>query len=447
MRNERPQDRACDDGSCVDAPVAPWHDCPTVPSGTAGRRDAWWFFFGALVVYALTSPGATAYDQYARFAKVLLEGSLSLPERPPHLEMAEYQGRAYFTNPPSPALAMLPVVWLAQFEPLHAWLVKLQGGWELPLGLMQTAVSIFLAALNVALARVGLGRLPLSRRGANWGAALFGFGTIHWYHSTIGSVWYFAHVTHALGMWLCIIEWFGKARPLLLGLWLAVAFWSRMETIVAVPFVLIARPECWTYPRTDELIPRLRWSWLFALATPLVAVLALNSLYNYVRFETIENWGYRMLIEKPEVAPMYPHGLLSIKYWPGHVHVLFKAKPIFSSEFPWVLPSVGGTAIYWTTPAFIYAFRAPLDRLTAACWVGIALFMSLLIQHCGTGMTQLGYRFALDFYPLLTILTIRGMDSREKPIRWWHVTLILISIVINAWSVWVLNILQIQKLW
>ena len=129
------------------------------------------------------------------------------------------------------------------------------------------------------------------------------------------------------------------------------------------------------------------------------------------------------------------------------MHVFFNAWPIFQKEFPWVLPSVGGTAIWWTTPAFIYAFRAPLDRLTAACWIGILLFLTLLFQHCGTGMTQLGYRFALDFYPLLILLTIRGMDSREKPIRWWHIGIILVSIFINGWSVWVLNILSIQKLW
>jgi hypothetical protein len=79
--------------------------------------------------------------------------------------------------------------------------------------------------------------------------------------------------------------------------------------------------------------------------------------------------------------------------------------------------------------------------------VGIALFMALLIQHCGTGMTQLGYRFALDFYPLLVLLTLRGMDSPERPLRWWHVALIVLSVVVNAWSVWVLNLLSMQKLW
>ena len=58
--------------------------------------------------------------------------------------------------------------------------------------------------------------------------------------------------------------------------------------------------------------------------------------------------------------------------------------------------------------------------------------------------TQLGYRFAMDFYPLLILLTIRGMD---RPIRWWHESLIAICIFMNAWYVWVLNILHVERLW
>jgi len=59
-------------------------------------------------------------------------------------------------------------------------------------------------------------------------------------------------------------------------------------------------------------------------------------------------------------------------------------------------------------------------------------------------MTQLGYRFAMDFYPLLVLLTIRGMD---RPIRRWHEILIAACIILNAWYVYVLNILHVERLW
>ena len=467
-------------------------------------------FIAALAIYTLTSPGPTAYDQYGLFADRLLHGSLSLPQRPPHLEMAEYEGRAYFTNPPTPSLIMLPFLAIAEREPFRTFFVKRNGGWNFPFGGFQTGLSLIMGALAVALARIGLGRVPqpfsrreraerdriaaagpawaepggsfglaqpfgaaapaggepsfassatleptlgadapparrrLSHRAANWGAILFGFGSIYWYHATIGSVWYVAQIVQVAMMWLLVIEWLGKARPALLGLWIAAAFWCRMETMLASPFVLVTLTDRWLAPRVDQVLPRIRWRWLFAFAAPIVTVIALEFLYNYVRYGTIENYGYRMLIEKPEVAPMYPYGLLSWRYWPGHYHVLFKAKPIFMSTFPYVAPSVGGGAIWSTTPAFIYAFRAPLDRLTAACWLGIVLFLAILFQHCGTGMTQLGYRFAMDFYPLLVVLTMRGMD---RPLRRWHVAFVVACVVINAWYVYVLNILVVQRLW
>ena len=432
-------------GAGVRPPAAgarPWQGRGRGPTA-AGGRDAVALFVAALAVYFATCPDATPYDQYARLAEAVLHGTLSLPVRPPHLEMAEYQGRAYFTNPPGPALLLVPLVWLAQLRPVAAWLATFNDGWPLPLGHVQTALSLLLGAANVACARVALGRIPLTRPAANWGAVLFGFGSIHWYHATIGSVWYLAQIVHAAAMWLLMVELLGRARPVLLGAALALAFWCRLETAVAVPFVLVACPERWLHPMTDELVPRPRWRWLVAFAAPLVLVLVLNSAYNWVRFGVLGNAAYEVLIAKGRGDPLFPMGHLHWSYWERHVHVLFKALPIFLEEFPWVVPSVGGTAIWITTPAFVYALRAPWDRLTGACWLGIALFMGVLLMHGGTGMTQFGYRFALDFYPLLVILTLRGMD---RPIRWWHAALIAVSVAVNAWGVFVLNILSIQRL-
>jgi hypothetical protein len=410
-----------------------------------GARDSTIFFFATLAIYYLTCPDATAYDQYAKLAEALLKGSLSLPQRPPHLEMAEWQGRAYFTNPPAPALLLVPLVWLAQIKPIADFLATFNNGWPFPVGHIQTGLSLLLGAANVAFARIALGRVPVSRRAANWGAVLFGFGSIHWYHATIGSVWYIAQILHATAMWLLLVEFFGRARPALLGLCLAVAFWCRLETAVAVPFLLIACPERWLHPMTDELIPRLKWRWLFAFAAPLVGVLVLNSAYNYARFGVFGNAAYEVLIAKGQGDPLFAQGHLHWSYWDRHIHVLFKAWPIFLEEFPWVAPSLGGTAIWITTPAWIWAFAAPWDRLTASMWLGITLFMGVLLMHGGTGMTQFGYRFALDFYPMLTVLTMRGMDRPR--IRWWHLILLLLSVLVNAWAVMVLNILNIQRLW
>ncbi len=332
-------------------------------------------------------------------------------------------------------------MWIAEREPIRSWLLQWNGGFELPFGWFQAGLSILLGALSVGLARLALGRVPVRRRAANWGAVLFGFGSIYWYHATIGSVWYLAQTTHGFFLWLVVLEWLGRARGVLLGLGLAAAFWCRMETIVAVPFVLVARPDRWLYPVTHEIIPRPRLGWLVAFAAPLVGILALNAGYNWIRFGVFGNEAYELLAKR---AAGYGEGLFNLNYWPAHVHMLFRQPPIYSATYPWIIPAVSGLSIWYTTPAFIYALRAPLDRLTAGCWAGILLFLGVLFQFGGTGMTQFGYRFALDFYPLLTLLTIRGMD---RPLRWWHAALILLSVAANAWGVWVLSFLEIGRLY
>ena len=403
-------------------------------------RDALWFFLAALATYAVTCPGATGYDQYALLARALLHGSLSLPERPPALEMAEWHGRAYFTNPPTPALLLVPIVWISEHEPFRSWLLKWNGGFELPLGFLQTCLSLVLGAASVGLTRRALARIPVSRRAANWGAVLFGFGSIHWYHATIGSVWYIAEIVHGTAMWLVVLEWLGRARPALLGLGLAAAFWCRMETVVAVPFVLVARPDRWLATVPGRSLPRLRLGWLAAFAAPVAAVLALNAGYNWIRFGVFGNQAYELVLKN---AAGFGDSLFNFGNWRSHVYMLFRQPPVYQATYPWVIPAISGLSIWYTTPAFIYALRAPLDRLTAACWIGILLFVAVLFQFGGTGMSQLGYRFALDFYPLLTVLTMRGMD---RPVRWWHIALILFGVVANAWGVWVLSFLEIGRL-
>ena len=80
-----------------------------------------------------------------------------------------------------------------------------------------------------------------------------------------------------------------------------------------------------------------------------------------------------------------PGGTGTAAIW-ARVRVNHSSPPIILGRaFPWILPSVGGLAIWATTPAFIYALRAPWDRWTLACWAGILLFVCILFQFGGTG--------------------------------------------------------------
>ena len=43
-----------------------------------------------------------------------------------------------------------------------------------------------------------------------------------------------------------------------------------------------------------------------------------------------------------------------------------------------MIPAISGLSIWYTTPAFLYALKAPWDRWTLACWTGILLFILIL---------------------------------------------------------------------
>ena len=56
----------------------------------------------------------------------------------------------------------------------------------------------------------------------------------------------------------------------------------------------------------------------------------------------------------------------------------------------------------------------------------------MLFTFAGTGFSQFGYRFALDFMPFLFLLTIKAMGN---DLKWHHKSLIGASIVANLWGV------------
>jgi hypothetical protein len=74
-----------------------------------------------------------------------------------------------------------------------------------------------------------------------------------------------------------------------------------------------------------------------------------------------------------------------------------------------------GIAIWFTTPAFIFALRSKLrDAVTWSAWIA-----------------SFGYRYAMDFYPYLFVLAIRGMGYK---LRWYHKLLIVLGIIVNLWG-------------
>jgi len=362
-------------------------------------------FLFVFFVYLLSSPGPTPYDYFTRLAFAFLHKRLYLLQNPPWLsELVPVKGKYYVVSPPMPAVLLLPFV--AIFGPNFS----------------QTLFSILIGSLNVLLTFSLLEKLGVGERIKFWLSLLFAFGTNHWYLASVGSSWYLAHICAVFFLLLALNETFGKKRPFLIGLFVGAAYWSHLPTILSLSFFL---------PFLSKKRPT-----AIKFFLGIAVFLLLNFAYNFVRFGTIFDIGYR-LIPGLLQEPWYSKGVFHPSYIGRNLRLLLFKTPIFQSKPPFLLPSWYGMSLFLTTPAFLLIFKADwCEKLVQLAWLATLLILFPLLLYGGEGWTQFGYRRAMDFTPFLLILTAKGIG---KEIRWYHKSLIILSILVNLWGVLWIN--------
>jgi hypothetical protein len=381
----------------------------------------------AFLIYWLCGDGYTYYDYYVRLSDAFLHGRLYLLDNPSWLNelIPNPNGVGYYVvYPPLPAVLMIPFVAI----------------WGT--GLNQTIFGLFFAAATVPLAYLVARDIikkmaphaQISRKTYSWFAVLFGFGTLFWYLSSIGSVWLIAQVLATFFLFWALHEFLTKNRPLLVGLLVGAAFWCRLPTALSIFFFALL--AVWQQPQPD-LKGKIKSAlpYLLKLAAGMSVFVVLNFAYNYARFGTIQDVGYYMI---PGILdePWFNEGFFNFSYIIDNLIPFLTGLPNFTASAPYVQFPMTGLAIWFTTPAFIFALKSKLkDSTTIAAWIAI-ISIGLIIFTKGLSGWGFGYRYAMDFYPLLFLLTVRGMGAELK---WYHKLLIILSVVVNLVGVVAIN--------
>lgn len=377
------------------------------------RLDALLLGLLALGAYWLSNDGNFMFFNYhLHLAVSFLAGRLHIPNPPSWLtEFAFADGKAYVYFDPFPAVFLLPLA--------AVW----------GLGVNLAKVSIVVGACNVALMRIAVGSLGVSRATANWCALLFGLGTVHFYASWYGNTWMLAHLLAVAALTLAWIEGLGAANPYLLGLFCAMAATSRSPAALGTPvFLVIAlyrRPQ----PAT-----------LVKFAVPLVATGLLLGLYNFARFGDLLNNGY-LLANQALLNP--EHGSFSWRYIQKNVYQYFLRVPELSGQWPYLILTDHGLSLLATTPAVLLLFRRgwSLRAPDAKLYGRLALFacamtFALYLCYFWDGWRQFGSRYTLDFTPFLIVALALRNDDRPGLWRWPLPALVLLSIAVNVWGTW-----------
>lgn len=388
--------------------------------GTRARRLVWALaiYSGVtLVLLACAAPSLlsshTQYNHFALLAEAWLEGRLDLGAAPPAYaggnDFARYGGKWFVVFPPFPSLLLLPLVALsgdAQSVCDGRFFLLLAG----------------LAPAGLFLVLEKLRRSKESRRSEAENVALgllFCFGSVYFFSSVQGTVWYAAHVVAALLTVLYLLFALRAERPLLAGACLGLAFATRAPLLLAGALFVVeaVRAARLAQPRGPGALQRydvrrlaggLTW-----FAAPVLVVLGLTLWHNAARFGDPFEFGYRYL-SVAWAERIAKWGLFDYHYLARNLGVVLSSLPWFPAGGGPLQINGHGLALWLTTPMYLWLLFArrwsPLAR-SLLLVAGLVALPALFYQN--TGWIQFGYRFSNDYAPLLfAALAVAGPPLR-----------------------------------
>ena len=322
----------------------------------------------------------------------------------------------YVSFPPFPAVLMTPfvAVWGLSFND-----VLFNGLWA---GLNPMLLFLLLRHLRAR---------GLSRRTEVddlWLTAMFGVGTVYYFCSVVGQVWFTAQivaVTLSIGyLWAAL----GAQRPMLAGLFVALGFATRPPWLVIPLFICEAVRSVggWGALRTGAawralVKPMLRFSLPIAVVGIILCVL------NAARFGSPFEFGHKFLAVQWQER-MFRFGLFNYHFLSRNLAAALILLPRLMTHYPYVKISQHGMSMLVTSPTLAYSVlpQAP-NPLRRALWLTLlATALPSLLYH-SSGFVQLGYRYSLDY--LIYFLVLLAISSR--PLTKLFKGLVLWSFIVN----------------
>lgn len=324
---------------------------------------------------------------------------------------ARYRWHVVF--PPLPAVLILPVVAVFGLGTLDALF------WAIFAGLAPALMFLALRFLRES------GKSPRSERDDLLVTGLFGVGSVYYFVSVQGTVWFAAHVVATGLIWLYLNFAFGARRPFAAGTALGFAFLCRPATLLLFPFFALEAVVT-SRPRDRAGLARA----LGRFALPLALLVGAAMWHNAARFGDPFEFGYRFLQIRWR-SRIETWGLFDLHYLPRNLTVFFLSLPWLVDTSPFIRVSRHGLALWFTTPNLLWSlWPKRLDATIVALWVAVLPTAICTLLYQNTGWVQFGYRFSLDYLPLLFTLVV--LSRRRFGAAFWACA--LFAVLVNTFG-------------
>ena len=322
-------------------------------------------------------------QQYVYLADSFLHGQLNFRHMPGQWhDTALYDGQHYWPLGPLPAVFLIPFLLLFQslgiefYQAYVAIPLALGTGWRI-----------------VSMARsVGRGDCD-----AIWLALAFCAASSFLSVSVITMSWSFAHIVAVFLLFWAIHEWCARRRWCVIGLLVGLVAATRVSAGLNMIFFLAAAG----FLEKDQRIRKLVYLSI-GFAVPLFFL----GIYNFARFDSVIEGGY-------SYQPAAP-GDFPTTSWANvlpHLGIFLFGLPDFSNHFPYVITNPAGMSVLLISPWLLCLRRLDFDRTTQLALANCAVVLVVILAWRSSGQIQVGYRFILDFLPMLLFLIARTNDG------------------------------------
>lgn len=359
-------------------------------------------------------------DLFSRLAQSFLQGKtyfLQKPEFP--IDTTFFNGRYYWPSGPFPAVILLPFVFIFKIFNLTFYQGYLQ-----PL----LVFVVFWLCYKIS------HKIGYQKNDSLLIAIAFCFSTVFIQVAMRPEAWAFAQVISTLLLLLLIYAAIKKAPLWILGLICGLSASTRLTTLPAILFPLLSLIFVERNHKLQSLVK---------IFIPFALIIFLIGLYNYIRFGNFLESGYKdSILIYDALINARAYGLFDLVHLPGNLYyfLLSGPIPIFKDntspvlEFPFIRANTWGMSIFITSPIFLYLFLLSYrDKLSKILIITTILIAIPIFLYYGIGWRQFGYRYALDFLPLIFFLLIRNYKTRFGRLSQRFKLIILVSMLTNMY--------------
>ena len=295
------------------------------------------------------------------------------------------------------------------------------------------AIALFYSVLRLLSEHEGTARKEMENAAI---ALLLGFGTLFFYASIRGEVWFSAEVMGVALTCLYVRNAVGARRPLLAGVFWSMAVLTRTPLLFTGVFFFMEAITPTPGKRKEELtaffskpaeVFKTKLQPFLMGAAPL-AIIAM--VMNQTRFGSIAEFGHRFFFENRVNQDIDTYGLFHPTYLSRNLEAAFLLFPKFVNgklEYsPW------GMSLFLTLPLLVLlVMPKEKPRLHWPLWVTVAACALPGFFYQNTGYAQFGFRFSIDYTPYLLLLLAVGAWNLKKALP---VALLTLGVLVNFWG-------------